>query len=230
MTTPATRVLVVDDEESIREILTMALKMHGYQIQTAATGYDALRLVQSFAPDIIVLDIMLPDIDGFEVAKRLGSRDSRVPIMYLTARDETQDKIRDLSLGGDDYMTKPFSLEEMVARLQAILRRSGQQTPASAIMTFDDIEMDEDAHEVRRDGQLVPLTQTEYRLLRYFLLNPRIALTKNQLLEHVWQYDFNGDARVLETYVSYLRKKLDKHGPPVIQTVRGIGYALRQTT
>jgi two-component system OmpR family response regulator len=171
---------------------------------------------------------MLPDMEGFDVARRLGAERARVPIIYLTARDATEDKIRGLTLGGDDYVTKPFSLEELVARIRSVLRRSGLAGADSSRLTFEDLELDDDAHEVVRGGSRVDLTATEYRLLRYFMLNPRRVLSRAQLLEHVWDYDFGGDARVLETYVSYLRRKLDAHGPPLIHTVRGVGYALRQ--
>jgi two-component system OmpR family response regulator len=167
-------------------------------------------------------------MEGFEVARRLGAQQARVPIIFLTARDATDDKIRGLTLGGDDYVTKPFSLEELVARIRTILRRAGLAEAESSRLVFEDLELDDDAHEVTRAETPVDLTATEYRLLRYFMLNPRRALTRTQLLEHVWDYDFGGDARVLETYVSYLRKKLDAHGPPLIHTVRGVGYALRQ--
>jgi two-component system OmpR family response regulator len=224
---PAHRVLVVDDEPNIVDVVTMALRFQGFAVESAGTGADAIAAVSSFRPDLIVLDVMLPDMEGFDVAQRLGAQHNRVPIIYLTARDATEDKIRGLTLGGDDYMTKPFSLEELVARIRSILRRAGLAAPESSRMTFEDVELDEETHEVTRAGAPVELTATEYRLLRYLLLNPRRVLTRAQLLEHVWDYDFGGDARVLETYVSYLRKKLDVHGPPLIQTVRGIGYALR---
>jgi two-component system OmpR family response regulator len=222
------RILVVDDEPNIADVVSMALRFQGFEVETAGTGGDAIVAVTAFRPHLIVLDIMLPDMEGFDVAQRLGAQRARVPIIFLTARDATDDKIRGLTLGGDDYVTKPFSLEELVARIRAILRRSGLAEPESSRLTFEDIELDEDAHEVTRSGQHVELTATEYRLLRYLMLNPRRVLTRSQLLEHVWEYDFGGDARVLETYVSYLRKKLDKHGPPLIHTVRGVGYALRQ--
>jgi two-component system OmpR family response regulator len=222
------RILVVDDEPNIADVVSMALRFQGFEVQTAGTGGDAIAAVTSFRPHLIVLDIMLPDMEGFDVAQRLGAQRARVPIIFLTARDATDDKIRGLTLGGDDYVTKPFSLEELVARIRAILRRSGLAEPESSRLTFEDLELDEDAHEVSRSGHHVELTATEYRLLRYLMLNPRRVLTRAQLLEHVWEYDFGGDARVLETYVSYLRKKLDKHGPPLIHTVRGVGYALRQ--
>jgi two-component system OmpR family response regulator len=222
------RILVVDDEPNIVDVVTMALRFQGFTVETAGTGAEALSAVAAFRPHLIVLDVMLPDMEGFDVAQRLGAQRARVPIIFLTARDATDDKIRGLTLGGDDYVTKPFSLEELVARIRSILRRSGLAEPESSRLTFEDIELDEDAHEVSRAGKSVELTATEYRLLRYLMLNPRRVLTRSQLLEHVWEYDFGGDARVLETYVSYLRKKLDAHGPPLIHTVRGVGYALRQ--
>src|SRR4051812_40609599 len=175
----------------------------------------------------MILDVMLPDMEGFEVAERLGADRGQVPIIFLTARDATEDKVRGLTTGGDDYVTKPFSLEELVARIRTILRRSGAGGPQSSVLAFEDLRMDEDTREVSRGGRPIELTATEYRLLRYLMLNPRRVLTRGQLLDHVWEYDFGGDARVLETYISYLRKKLDAHGPPLIYTVRGVGYALR---
>lgn len=224
----AHRVLVVDDEPNIVDVVAMALRFQGFAVESAGTGADALAKVSAFKPQLIVLDVMLPDMEGFDVAKRLGAQHARVPIIYLTARDATEDKIRGLTLGGDDYVTKPFSLEELVARIRSILRRSGLAEPESSRLVFEDLELDEDAHEVMRGGEPVELTATEYRLLRYFMLHPRRVLTRAQLLEHVWEYDFGGDARVLETYVSYLRKKLDSNGAPLIHTVRGVGYALRR--
>jgi two-component system OmpR family response regulator len=225
---PVHRILVVDDEPNIVDVVTMALRYQGFATESAATGREAIAAVAAFRPHLIVLDVMLPDMEGFEVARRLGAQQARVPIIFLTARDATDDKIRGLTLGGDDYVTKPFSLEELVARIRTILRRAGLAEAESSRLVFEDLELDDDAHEVTRAETPVDLTATEYRLLRYFMLNPRRALTRTQLLEHVWDYDFGGDARVLETYVSYLRKKLDAHGPPLIHTVRGVGYALRQ--
>jgi two-component system OmpR family response regulator len=222
------RVLVVDDEPNIVDVIQMALRYQGFEVESAGNGAEAIAAVSSFKPELIVLDVMLPDMEGFEVAKRIGGRQARVPIIYLTARDATEDKIRGLTLGGDDYMTKPFSLEELVARIRSILRRTGAAEADSSRLVFEDLELDDDAYEVTRAGHAIDLTATEYRLLRYLMLNPRRVLTRTQLLEHVWDYDFGGDARVLETYVSYLRKKLDVHGPPLIHTVRGVGYALRQ--
>jgi two-component system OmpR family response regulator len=221
------RVLVVDDEPNIVDVVSMALRFHGYGVETAGTGADALAAVTAFRPDLIVLDVMLPDMEGFEVARRLGAERAGTPIIFLTARDAAEDKLRGLTTGGDDYVTKPFSLEELLARVRNVLRRSGRAEPDSSRMTFEDLELDEDTREVSRAGELVELTATEYRLLRYLMLNPRRVLTRAQILDHVWEYDFGGDARVLETYVSYLRKKLDVHGPSLIQTVRGVGYSLR---
>jgi two-component system OmpR family response regulator len=225
--TEAHRVLVVDDEPNIVDVVSMALKFQGFAVESAQTGADALNAVADFHPHLMVLDVMLPDMEGFDVAQRLGAQRARVPIIFLTARDDTADKIRGLSIGGDDYVTKPFSLEELIARIRTILRRTGLAEPDSGRLVFEDLELDEETREVTRAGELVDLTATEYRLLRYLMLNPRRVLTRAQLLEHVWKYDFGGDARVLETYVSYLRKKLDVHGPSLIHTVRGVGYALR---
>ena len=223
----AHRILVVDDEPNIVDVVSMALRFQGFAVESAGTGAEAISKVSSFKPQLIVLDVMLPDMEGFDVTNRLGAQRSRVPIIFLTARDATEDKVRGLSIGGDDYVTKPFSLEELVARVRSILRRAGVAEPDSSKLVFEDLELDDDAHEVTRGGELVELTATEYRLLRYLMLNPRRVLTRAQLLEHVWDYDFGGDARVLETYVSYLRKKVDRLGPPLIHTVRGVGYALR---
>ncbi len=221
------RVLVVDDEPNIVELISMALRFQGFAVETAASGREAIAAVAAFKPHLIVLDVMLGDMEGFEVAERLGAQRAGVPIIFLTARDSTEDKIRGLSGGGDDYMTKPFSLEELVARIRTILRRTGQAAAESGRLVFDDLELDEESREVTRAGAAIELTATEYRLLRYLMLNPRRVLTRAQLLDHVWNYDFGGDGRVLETYISYLRKKLDAHGPSLIRTVRGVGYALQ---
>ena len=225
---PDARLLVVEDEPNILELLAASLRYAGFEVITASGGTEAVQAAQRHRPDLIVLDVMLPDMDGFDVIRRLRGGGARIPVVFLTAKDATEDKIRGLTLGGDDYVTKPFSLEELVARIRSILRRSGLAEPESSRLVFEDLELDEDAHEVSRAGEVVDLTATEYRLLRYLMLNPRRVLTRAQLLEHVWEYDFGGDARVLETYISYLRKKLDAHGPPLIHTVRGVGYALRQ--
>ncbi|MHB8531969.1 MAG: response regulator transcription factor [Solirubrobacteraceae bacterium] len=221
------RVLVVDDEPNLVEVVAMALRFQGFVVETAGTGREAIAAVARFKPHLIVLDVMLPDIEGFEVASRLGAQRAGVPIIFLTARDSTEDKVRGLTGGGDDYMTKPFSLEELVARIRTILRRTGQAAADSGRLVFADLELDEESREVRRAGKLVDLTATEYRLLRYLMLNPRRVMTRAQLLDHVWDYDFGGDGRVLETYVSYLRKKLDPLGPSLIRTVRGVGYGLQ---
>jgi two-component system OmpR family response regulator len=220
------RVLVVDDEPNLVEVVTMALRFQGFTVESAATGREALAAVASFKPHLMVLDVMLPDMEGFDVAARLGAQRAGVPIIFLTARDATEDKVRGLSGGGDDYMTKPFSLEELVARIRTILRRTGQAAPESGRLVFEDLELDEESREVSRGGEPIELTATEYRLLRYLMLNPRRVMTRAQLLDHVWSYDFGGDGRVLETYISYLRKKLDAHGPSLIKTVRGVGYSL----
>jgi len=221
------RVLVVDDEPNIVDVISMALRYQGFAVESAGNGRDAIAAVAAFKPHLILLDIMLPDMEGFDVARRLGGERAELPIIFLTARDATEDKVRGLTSGGDDYVTKPFSLEELVARIRTILRRSGVADQGSSRLTFADLELDEDTHEVSRGGRPIDLTATEYRLLRYLLLNPRRVLTRAQLLDHVWDYDFGGDARVLETYISYLRKKVDVDDPPLIHTVRGVGYSLR---
>jgi two-component system OmpR family response regulator len=226
-TEPAVRVLVVDDEPNIVDVISMALRYQGFAVESAGTGRDALSAVADFKPHLMLLDIMLPDMEGFDVARRLGGERADLPIIFLTARDATEDKVRGLTSGGDDYVTKPFSLEELVARIRTILRRSGMSEQESSRLTFHDLELDEDTHEVSRDSRPIELTATEYRLLRYLMLNPRRVLTRSQLLDHVWDYDFGGDARVLETYISYLRKKIDVEDPPLIHTVRGVGYSLR---
>ena len=221
------RVLVVDDEPGIVDVLSMALRHHGFGVQSAETGQDALERVRRWRPHVMVLDVMLPDMEGFEVARRLAAEHAAVPILFLSARDTTADKIRGLTTGGDDYVTKPFSLEELLARLRNILRRTGALGDSPSRLRFADLELDEDTLEVSRAGRPIELTATEFRLLRYLMLNPRRVLTRAQLLDHVWSYDFGGDARVLETYISYLRKKIDAGATPLLHTVRGVGYALR---
>jgi two-component system OmpR family response regulator len=221
------RILVVDDEPNIVDLVSTALRFRDFDAATASNGGEAIAAARSFRPDLILLDVMLPDMDGFEVARRLGADRSGVPIVFLTARDTTEDKIRGLTSGGDDYVTKPFSLEELIARIDTILRRIGLSDRASSQLTFEDLELDDETREVSRGDRPIELTPTEYRLLRYLMLNPRKVLTRSQLLDHVWDYEFGGDARVLETYISYLRKKVDADGPPLIHTVRGVGYALR---
>jgi two-component system OmpR family response regulator len=196
-------------------------------VQTADTGRAALDAVAQRHPALVVLDVMLPDLDGFEIARKLRERGEAVSILFLTARDTTDDKIRGLTLGGDDYVTKPFSIGELVARIHAVLRRTGTTAGTDSRLRLDDLVLDEESHEVWRGDRPIELTATEFRLLRYLLLNPRRVLTRAQILDHVWDYGFSGDARVLETYISYLRKKVDRDGPALIQTVRGVGYVLR---
>jgi two-component system OmpR family response regulator len=226
--TPEARLLVVDDEPSIRELLTASLRFAGFEVFPAADGESALRLAEQHRPDLVVLDVMLPDIDGFTVTRRLRERGRDIPVLFLTAKDETSDKVTGLTVGGDDYVTKPFSLEEVVARIRAVLRRAGVGGEAdSGRIIFHDLEMDEDSHEVRRAGKLVDLSPTEFKLLRYLMLNPNRVLSKSQILDHVWAYDFNGEAGIVESYISYLRRKVDIVEPPLIHTKRGVGYVLR---
>jgi two-component system OmpR family response regulator len=222
------RVLVVDDEPSIVDAVATSLRYEGFEVEEATTGRAALASAQNNPPDMIVLDIMLPDLDGIEVTRRLRADGIRSPVLFLTARDAVEDKVAGLTVGGDDYVTKPFSLAEIMARTHAILRRTGAAPAQDNRLRFADIEMDEDSHEVWRGDQAIQLTATEFSLLRFFLLNPRRVLSKTQILDHVWHYDFGGDGNIVETYVSYLRKKLDACGPPVIHTIRLVGYALRE--
>jgi two-component system OmpR family response regulator len=226
-TEPGARVLVVDDEPSITDLVATVLRYEGFQVQTAATGRKALSAVTAFRPHLVVLDVMLPDLDGFEVQRRLAADGFRVPVLFLTARDSTEDKIRGLTMGADDYVTKPFSLEELLARVRAILRRTGDEASATSHLVFADLEMDEDMHEVWRGDRPIELSPTEFNLLRYLLLNAKKVVSKAQILDHVWRYDFGGDASVVETYVSYLRRKIDVDEPKLIHTVRGVGYSLR---
>ena len=219
------RILVVDDEPRITDLVAMALRYEGFEVATAGTGRAGLKLVEEFRPALVVLDVMLPDMDGFAVTERLAADRVKVPVLFLTARDAVEDKVRGLTLGGDDYVTKPFSIEELVARIRALLRRT-DPVAESGPLVFVDLELDEETHEVRRAGTTVELTATEFRLLRYLMQNAPRVLSKAQILDHVWQYDFGGDANIVETYVSYLRRKVDGIGPPLIQTVRGVGYRL----
>jgi two-component system OmpR family response regulator len=223
----AVRVLVVDDEPNITDLVGTALRYEGFSVASAANGREALREVERFRPELIVLDVMLPDLDGFDVQRRLREQAERIPVLFLTARDATEDKVRGLTIGGDDYVTKPFSLEELIARIRAILRRAGVADERAGRLRFEGLEMDEDTHEVWRDGRPIDLTPTEFNLLRFFLSNPRRVLSKDQILDHVWHYDFGGDASIVETYISYLRKKVDVAEPHLLQTVRGVGYVLR---
>jgi two-component system, OmpR family, response regulator len=231
---PIPKVLVVDDEPNIRELVQVALKFHGCAVTTSATGTDALALAQTADPDLIVLDVVLPDIDGFEVCRRLRASDNDVPVIFLTARDTTSDTVTGLTLGGDDYITKPFSVEALVARVRAVLRRTtGRASDADgdadggSTMRVADLELDEEHWTVRRAGTPVDLSPTEFRLLAYLMRNHGLMLSRKQLLENVWGWEYAGQSQVLETYVSYLRHKLDPLGPPLIHTQRGVGYSLR---
>jgi two-component system OmpR family response regulator len=221
----AQRILVVDDEPRITDLVAMALRYEGFEVATAGTGRAGLKAVDDFRPALIVLDVMLPDMDGFAVTERLTADRVKVPVLFLTARDAVEDKVRGLTLGGDDYVTKPFSIEELVARIRALLRRTESLTDGGPLV-FADLELDDETHEVRRAGTPIELTATEFRLLRYLMQNAPRVLSKAQILDHVWHYDFGGDANIVETYVSYLRRKVDVLGPPMIHTVRGVGYRL----
>jgi len=222
------RVLVVDDEINIAELITMALRYEGFQVNSAHTGADAVSTARSFDPDAIVLDIMLPDIDGLEVLRRVRRDDPEVPVVFLTARDAVEDRIAGLTAGGDDYVTKPFSLEEVVARLRALMRRAGaHRADVRSVLTVGDLELDEDSREVFRGGDEINLTATEFELLRYLMRNQRRVVSKAQILDRVWNYDFGGQANVVELYISYLRKKIDVGRAPMIHTMRGAGYVLK---
>jgi two-component system OmpR family response regulator len=223
------RVLVVDDENSISELIATSLKFVGFDVRTAATGAQALQIAEEFKPHALILDVMLPDQNGFEVCRQLRSEGHNVGVLFLTAKDSVEDKIAGLTIGGDDYVTKPFSLEELVARLRALLRRTGatEVLPDEEKIRFADLELDEATHEVRRAGNLIDLSPTEFLLLRYLMINADRVVSKAQILDHVWQYDFRGDMGIVETYVSYLRKKIDIYDPALIHTVRGVGYRLR---
>ncbi|MCV7493136.1 response regulator transcription factor [Micrococcus luteus] len=225
---PEARLLVVDDEPNIRELLSTSLRYAGFEVTAAANGREALDAAEEFQPDLAVLDVMLPDIDGFTVTRRLRSAGRHFPVVFLTARDGTEDKITGLTVGGDDYVTKPFSLDEVVARIRAVLRRTASLDDDAAVLRVDDLELDDDAHEVRRGGEVVDLSPTEFKLLRYLMMNPNRVLSKAQILDHVWEYDFNGDASIVESYISYLRRKIDVGGrEKMIHTKRGVGYMLR---
>ena len=220
--------LVVDDEPNIRELLSTSLRFAGFDVVSAANGTEALRLAEQTEPDLLVLDVMLPDMDGFTVTRRLRAAGRHFPVVFLTARDGTEDKVTGLTVGGDDYVTKPFSLDEVVARIRAVLRRTASLEDDSAVLRVDDLELDDDAHEVRRGGEVVELSPTEFKLLRYLMMNPNRVLSKAQILDHVWEYDFNGDASIVESYISYLRRKIDVGGrDKMIHTKRGVGYLLR---
>ncbi len=231
MTKPNTgqRILVVDDELSISDLISTSLRFVGFDVRTAATGSQALAVAEEFKPHAIILDVMLPDQDGFEVCRQIRNEGVNVGVLFLTAKDGMEDKVAGLTIGGDDYMTKPFSLEELVARLRALLRRIGvvEMDHDDEKIRFADLELDEATHEVRRAGNLLDLSPTEFLLTRYLLINSDRVVSKAQILDHVWEYDFRGDAGIVETYISYLRKKIDIYEPALIHTVRGVGYRLR---
>jgi two-component system OmpR family response regulator len=222
------RVLVVDDEPNIAELLRMALRYEGWDVEVALTGSQAVSTARKQGPDAVVLDMMLPDFDGMEVLRRMRAEQPDVPVLFLTARDAVEDRVAGLTAGGDDYVTKPFSLEEVVARLRALMRRAGaQQTSEHSILTVGDLVLDEDSHDVSRAGTPIQLTATEFELLRYLMRNPKRVLSKAQILDRVWNYDFGGQANVVELYISYLRKKIDAGREPMIHTMRGAGYVLK---
>jgi two-component system OmpR family response regulator len=222
------RVLVVDDEVNIAELVGMALRYEGFEVTLAHTGSAAVSAARSSGPDAVVLDMMLPDFDGLEVLRRMRAADPDVPVLFLTARDAVEDRVAGLTAGGDDYVTKPFSLEELVARLRGLMRRAGaRRAESSSVLVVGDLELDEDSHEVRRAGDEISLTATEFELLRYLMRNPKRVLSKAQILDRVWNYDFGGQANVVELYISYLRKKIDAGRAPMIHTMRGAGYVLK---
>jgi two-component system OmpR family response regulator len=225
---PEARLLVVDDEPNIVELLSASLRYAGFEVATASGGQQAIEVARTFRPDLLVLDVMMPGLDGFGVVSRLRGEGQRMPVVFLTARDATEDKVNGLTLGGDDYITKPFSLEEVIARIRAVLRRVGSPDHGSSVrLTFADIEMDDETHEVWKAGELVALSPTEFKLLRYLMQNVNRVLSKAQILDHVWNYDFGGDMNVVESYVSYLRRKIDTTEPRLLHTLRGVGYVLR---
>lgn len=222
------RILAVDDEPSIVELLSMAMRYEGWEVTTAATGTEAVQAARETRPDAIVLDMMLPDFDGMEVMRRIRTEQPDLPIIFLTAKDGLTDRIAGLTAGGDDYVTKPFSLEEVIARMRGLLRRSGAtETRPGSQLVVGDLMLDEDSHEVSRAGEPIALTATEFELLRYLMRNPRRVLSKAQILDRVWNYDFGGQANVVELYISYLRKKIDANREPMIHTMRGAGYVLK---
>ena len=223
------RLLVVDDEPNIRDLLATSLRFAGFEVFTASTGNEAIREATEHQPDLVVLDVMLPDMDGFTVTRRLRDRGEQYPILFLTAKDETQDKVAGLTVGGDDYVTKPFSLEEVVARIRAVLRRThgGTESTVESALMVGDLRLDEDSHEVHRGDVNIELSPTEFKLLRYLMLNAGRVVSKTQILDHVWDYDWSGEVGIVESYISYLRRKIDVIGDPMIHTKRGIGYVLR---
>ncbi|MBO3128683.1 response regulator transcription factor [Dermatophilus congolensis] len=225
--TAEARLLVVEDEPSIRELLATSLKFAGFEVFTAADGNEAIEVAEREQPDLVVLDVMLPDMDGFAVTSKLRDRGREMPIVFVTAMDSVEDKVKGLTVGGDDYVTKPFSLEEVVARIRAVLRRTRGEISDDSVLRFHDLELNEDSHEVRRGTRVVDVSPTEFKLLRYLLMNPNRVLSKQQILDHVWDYDFRGEAGIVESYISYLRRKIDTEEPHLIHTRRGVGYVLR---
>jgi two-component system OmpR family response regulator len=225
--TAEARLLVVEDEPNIRELLATSLRFAGFEVHVAADGASALKQAAAHNPDLVVLDVMLPDMDGFTVTRKLRDSGRILPILFVTARDSLEDKIQGLTVGGDDYVTKPFSLEEVVARIRAVLRRTRGKIDDGATLRFHDLELDEDSREVRRNTRVIEVSPTEFKLLRYLMLNPNRVLSKAQILDHVWDYDFRGQSGIVESYISYLRRKIDVEEPGLIQTRRGVGYVLR---
>ncbi len=227
MTTAEASLLVAEDELNIRELLCTSLRFAGFEVFPAANGAEAVQVATTHHVDLAVLDVMLPDIDGFSVTRQLRDRGAQMPVVFLTARDATEDKVKGLTVGGDDYVTKPFSLEEVVARIRAVLRRTRVDERATPALRVADLELDEDSHEVTRAGRVIEVSPTEFKLLRYLMLNNGRVLSKTQILDHVWDYDFRGEPGIVESYISYLRRKIDADSPPLIHTKRGIGYVLR---
>ena len=219
--------LVVDDEHFLRDAVAASLRFLGFEVTSADNGTEALRLARDKPFDLVILDVMLPDIDGFEIVRRLRRDGNLVPVIFLTAKDAKEDKVNGLTIGGDDYMTKPFGLEELAARIRSVLRRTRRDGLGGPVLTFADLTLDQDSYEVKRAGRGIDLSPTEFRLLRYFILNPGRVLTRTQLLDHVWDYDFGGSSTVVSTYVAYLRRKLASTGPDLIHTQRAVGYCLR---
>ncbi|QTH59477.1 response regulator transcription factor [Corynebacterium hindlerae] len=231
MSEQSVKVLVVDDEPNIVELLTVSLKFQGFDVASASTGTDALRVAREFQPEAFILDVMLPGIDGFELLSKLRAEGFDGPVLYLTAKDAVENRIHGLTIGADDYVTKPFSLEEVITRLRVILRRGavvGDEDESSSVLSYGDLVLNDDTHEVTKAGEIVELSPTEFNLLRYLMLNAEVVLSKAKILDNVWHYDFGGDGNVVESYISYLRRKIDTGDTPLIQTVRGVGYVLRR--
>ena len=222
------RILLVEDEENIRDVVKLNLEMEDFEVVATGSGKDALKYVKEQHFDLLILDVMLPDLDGFAVTRRIRASGKHIPIVFVTARDSLDDKIKGLTVGGDDYVTKPFSLDEVVARIRAVLRRTRGESDDQTVLRFEDLELDEDAHEVRRGHRIIETSPTEFNLLRYLMLNPNRVLSKAQILDHVWDYDFRGESGIVESYISYLRRKIDTEGlQPLIHTKRGVGYVLK---